>query len=546
MRKTLSEGTFEIEVTDFGPIRSAKIELRPLTVFVGPSNTGKSYLSALLYALHRFFGSDLNHSEFSHVIPTLSGSGLFYHRPILPDDSLPITAHSIAEIVKWIDQNLSADRRETLTLPSPISELIYPLIGFTESKDFGDQIAGEIVRCLGVNSPYDLIRYRTKSVANITVRNRTSDNSLFIYDLTIGESERSLAATIPTTSSLEILARGRMDRFLLRRSVERFKARQVIQQQTPPLEEPLLFDGTPTGQMSAGPSRSAQREARALIRQIANLVFPHIVGRLASTAYYLPADRTGVMHSHRVVVSALLGSAAVAGIRPTTSMPVLSGILADFLNNLIQIGVASSKRKRPENDLGERIEDQVLGGSIGINSTDTGYPSFYYKPKNWDRELPLMSSSSMISELAPVVLYLRYIVRPGDVLIIEEPESHLHPERQADFACEIARIVHAGVRVIITTHSDLILEQIGNLIRLSELPEKDQVDIIKTRSTLHQNQVGTWLFSSSDRGGDSVVEEATLDPKTGLFQVGYDSVRRRLYNQGARSFNRLQTLRNHD
>lgn len=543
MRKPLSDGTIEIEVTDFGPIRSAEIELRPLTVFVGPSNTGKSYLSALIYALHRFFGSDLNHSEFSHANPTLSGSSLLYPRPILPDDSAPITAQSIAEIVSWIDHNLSATHSEPLILPPPISESIRPLVAFTKSKEFGDQIASEIVRCIGVNNPTDLIRYKTKPTARVTVRNRASNDSSFIYDLTIGESEHNLAAIIPATSSLEILARGRMDRFLLQRSIERLKARQVIQQQTPLGRTPL--EATPIGQMPGGPSRSAQREARALIRQLANLVFPHIVGQLTSTAYYLPADRTGLMHTYRMVVSALLGSAAVAGIRPTTTTPILSGILADFLNNLIQIGGVSSKQKRPENDLGERIEDQVLGGSIGINTTDAGYPSFYYKPRNWDRELPLMSSSSMISELAPVVLYLRYIVRPGDVLIIEEPESHLHPERQADFACEIARIVHAGVRVIITTHSDLILEQIGNLIRLSELPEEDQADIIKTRSTLDQNQVGTWLFSSSDTGSDSVVEEATLDPVTGLFRVGYDSVRRRLYNQGARSFNRLQALRNH-
>ena len=45
----------EFQVSDFGPIVDATIELRPLTVFVGPSNTGKSYLAILIYALHRFF-----------------------------------------------------------------------------------------------------------------------------------------------------------------------------------------------------------------------------------------------------------------------------------------------------------------------------------------------------------------------------------------------------------------------------------------------------------------------------------------------------------
>ncbi len=42
-----------ISVTDLGPIASGTIDLRPLTVFVGPSNTGKTYFAILLYALQR-------------------------------------------------------------------------------------------------------------------------------------------------------------------------------------------------------------------------------------------------------------------------------------------------------------------------------------------------------------------------------------------------------------------------------------------------------------------------------------------------------------
>ena len=44
----------QLSVSNFGPIAKAEIDLRPLTVFVGPSNTGKSYLAILIYALHRF------------------------------------------------------------------------------------------------------------------------------------------------------------------------------------------------------------------------------------------------------------------------------------------------------------------------------------------------------------------------------------------------------------------------------------------------------------------------------------------------------------
>ena len=40
-----------IEVKDFGPIAQGRVELRPLTVFAGPSNTGKSWLATLIYAM---------------------------------------------------------------------------------------------------------------------------------------------------------------------------------------------------------------------------------------------------------------------------------------------------------------------------------------------------------------------------------------------------------------------------------------------------------------------------------------------------------------
>ena len=55
MTTTSGEKHLELSVRNFGPIAEADIELRPLTVFVGPSNTGKSYLATLIYALHQFF-----------------------------------------------------------------------------------------------------------------------------------------------------------------------------------------------------------------------------------------------------------------------------------------------------------------------------------------------------------------------------------------------------------------------------------------------------------------------------------------------------------
>ena len=47
----------------------------------------------------------------------------------------------------------------------------------------------------------------------------------------------------------------------------------------------------------------------------------------------------------------------------------------------------------------------------------------------------------MVSELAPLVLFLRGIIQPNDTLIIEEPEAHLHPAAQTKVALTLARLV---------------------------------------------------------------------------------------------------------
>ena len=55
MNDSPPQETPELEVSGFGPIVQAKIELRRLPVLLGPSNTGKSCMAILIDALHRYF-----------------------------------------------------------------------------------------------------------------------------------------------------------------------------------------------------------------------------------------------------------------------------------------------------------------------------------------------------------------------------------------------------------------------------------------------------------------------------------------------------------
>ena len=276
-----------------------------------------------------------------------------------------------------------------------------------------------------------------------------------------------------------------------------------------------------------------------LFNTLTDMVFPYTVGPVSRPVHYLPADRTGVMHTHRVVVSSLIGRASRAGLQRDAPLPILSGVLADFLEQLIELGDVPGRRRRSHDKLAELLESEILGGAIRVERSETGYPSFYYRPDGWKGDLPLMNTSSMVSELAPVVLYLRHVVQRGDVLIIEEPESHLHPAMQVAFMRLLAAAVRFGIRVIVTTHSEWVLEALANLVRLSEVAKGRRKGIDGANLALTPDEVGAWLFKPRKSPRGSVVEEIPLDVESGTFPAGYGEITESLYNDWAWISNRI-------
>ena len=290
-----------------------------------------------------------------------------------------------------------------------------------------------------------------------------------------------------------------------------------------------------------------REDAGYALTRVAEDMFRLLLRPLYRSAYYLPADRTGVMHSHQVVVSTLVQNAATAGLRPSASIPILSGVLADFLSRLIEMSsdqrrLRSRLRSRVPpigNRLARSLEENVLRGGIHMETSEGGYPSFDYRPDGWGDTLPLMRASSMVSELAPVVLYLRHLVQLNDVLIIEEPESHLHPAMQVEFTRQLAGLVRAGIRVIVTTHSEWVLQELANVVRASALPESEREGIAGGEVALDASQVGAWFFKPDPNGEGSTVGEIGLDEESGLYPTDFEEVARAMHNDWAEIFSRL-------
>ena len=108
--------------------------------------------------------------------------------------------------------------------------------------------------------------------------------------------------------------------------------------------------------------------------------------------------------------------------------------------------------------------DAIIGGTYKVIK-DQG---LVYQPKGGKPRFSMNESSSCIRALLDVGFYLRCKAKPGDLFIIDEPELNLHPRNQRAFARLVARMVNAGVRVFITTHSDYLVKEFNTLIMLAQ------------------------------------------------------------------------------
>ena len=81
--------------------------------------------------------------------------------------------------------------------------------------------------------------------------------------------------------------------------------------------------------------------------------------------------------------------------------------------------------------------------------------------------IPLHLASSSARGLSDLYFFLRHVARRNHLLIIDEPESHLDTANQVLLARLLARLIKAGLKVLLTTHSDYLIKELNNLIMLS-------------------------------------------------------------------------------
>lgn len=71
--------------------------------------------------------------------------------------------------------------------------------------------------------------------------------------------------------------------------------------------------------------------------------------------------------------------------------------------------------------------------------------------------------------------------KPGDLILIENPEVHLHPYGQSMMGQFLADVAQAGVQVIMETHSDHVLNGVRRAVKAGMKPENVAIYFLQPR-----------------------------------------------------------------
>jgi len=474
-----------VSLSNFGPIVTGDIQLRPLTVLIGPNNSGKSYASALTRSLFAEAGEAAAWSRPRYrPFALIFGDESFYDRLI----------RQVRERLEVFSDTLAEAQPGTVEIPEDIVAAVWTSVGKFVYEE------------------------RLKGVLERNFACKLSDL------ITIGESRLEMAFAWDDTAvgvhsyhrnSLRIGGFPPPPQGGQVRVTDRSEDRGTAAADT---EWMTLRTGF------AGPKEILSEE---IFWSVVEECIQRLAPSLRRPAHYLPAARSGILQGHRALARGIVDAAPLMGLRPV-EVPRLSGLASDFISSIL----ALPSETGPYSRLASEFEARLIHGRIAIREDDDmRYPDLYYEFR--EQEIPLHRSSSTVSELAPVFLYLKHVVGRGDLLIIEEPEAHLHPENQRLLAVLLVRLANDGLNLLLTTHSEYLLGELNN--RMLQHAAQERLPIgpatPRERDRLDPSDLSVFVFREDRRAGGFGIEPVGVDAEEGICDDEFVRVHEVLYEE---------------
>lgn len=262
--------------------------------------------------------------------------------------------------------------------------------------------------------------------------------------------------------------------------------------------------------------------------------FTHQIQRIRNT-FLMPAERAGLHLFYRELGTRRTALLHHASREDINLQELLRDVIhsryaipiADYINWLNQLVENQRNGSNHFHRYAEYLKRQLVQGAYTVNRSSGDIMFKPYQKKrdgNQTQSMGLHMTSSSVKSLFGLWFYLEYQAKESDLLMIDEPELNIHPHGQRAISRLLAKLVNAGLNVVISTHSDYIVREFNSLIMLNN----ERASSLRAKhgyeddEVLDPAKVGAYLFD------DQTITPFNISDKDGIYATTFDKVIRDL------------------
>lgn len=435
---------FDLNIKNFGKLEDAKIRIGRFTVFAGPNNTGKSYVSKLLYSLFNAMNANLAAEWLNEMATPILRKLRMIERILANSSNIFPSLLDIQQMQGYVQQMRSCIRhmKEIVTIPADDYDSYEEV--FVTIQSHYPRI---IEKSEELKKTCDIFEQKSDEILQLCEELDLDNIIGRIKRLRLKEEIDKLHESISNTEYRDFVT-----------SDLEYRARQNLIRnfQTPDLsllhnkqDKNIVIDITDIGEFEitkGGEIRfSVNITGLQLLRAYSKVIY------LESPLYWKLRD---ALESLRLNPDLFRSSREEE----------LTGVPSYFYK------LASALKRKPTNGaafpslLEKLTREDVLNGKIGIS--EDGELVFQEN----DQVLPLPLVAMGVANLGILALLIECrIIDEETFIFIDEPEAHLHPAWQVVMAETLFALSQQGVNVVIATHSVDILKWLE--VHVKEKPE---------------------------------------------------------------------------
>ena len=468
----------EIGVSNFGPISRGTFRIAPMTIFVGPNNSGKTYAALLAHSVLSCLSAGASPWSLASLVSEQHKKPGF-RRLVSGMESLAASA--------------SPDR---VRIPPSLCRQACALADAFFVRELASKIegnfGGDLASLVRAGARSSQIRISGAVEASLTLSKGGPPAgrlglSAAQYDITgaagkISVHERKSGGRKQGAHHRAAQADGRIDYALAMMGMQ---------------------------------DNLGLRAALALLLKIMQFL------PLPTSSHYLPAGRSGILSTYDMLLSNIVNSTKY-GERDRDVR--ITGTVSDFVTFFHNV----PEQRPPATKNGKTAIGEMFGGRLALSKPRFAPTRITYKSNG--TEIPIRRASSGIAETTPFQLFQSGSSR-ADVLVFEEPEAHLHPESQTRLAKHIMRLVKGGTHAILVTHGPYFLEQLSMFVRMSKISTAQRKKLgFEGTDFIDNSDVAPYVFKPEAKGGYSI-HELNHSADEGIWQDEFIMVTESMYEK---------------